>query len=187
MGYSSRSGGPSTPQRARKSTAGCRMPSISARTCGLASKYSCTWGRTCSLGWPFRVAKKSFTGGWVNRYVDNAAATPALTPAQSAGEQFGGAGGGGAGGWALAPAAPRNVAPANARAPTAPTTARYPGRPDANIIAASPSSNDWRIHWAGSRVEAPSTTNLAVQDGRRTAVETDVEIAGIVAINVEPG
>ena len=54
-------------QRARKSTAGCLMPSSSARTCGLASKYSCTWGRICSLDSPSMVAKNSFTGGWVNR------------------------------------------------------------------------------------------------------------------------
>src|SRR6185312_1686245 len=85
-----------------------------------------------------------------------AAATPALTPAQSAGEQFGGVGG-----WALAPAAPpRNIAPANATAPTAPTTARCRGRPDGNIIAPSPSSSDWHIRRAVAPVErAPGRPN----------------------------
>ena len=54
-------------QRFRKSSAGCLMLWSSVRTSGLASKYSCTWGRIWSLDWPLRVAKKSFTGGWVNR------------------------------------------------------------------------------------------------------------------------
>src|SRR5689334_18341347 len=93
-----------------------------------------------------RVAKNAFTSGWVNRYVDVAAATPALTLAQSAGEQFGGAGGG-AGGSALAVAAPpRKTAPADAKAPTASATARYPERRDGNTITVlSFIEFDWRI------------------------------------------
>src|SRR6185312_14013461 len=106
-----------------------------------------------------------------------AAATPALTPAQSAGEQFGGAGGGGVGGSALAAAAPpRNITPANATAPTASATARCPRRPDGNTIAPSPSSSAWRIHRAVARVEGPWTTEFW-PSRRRTAVDTDVEIA----------
>jgi len=122
---------------------------------------------------------------------------PALTPAQSAGEQFGGAGGGGIGGSALAAAAlPTNIAPANATAPTAPTTARRPGPRDGNIIAASPSSNEWRIHRAywSSWLDLGRPI-LAVQARETDAMNADVGIAvgrvatihGVAAVNANPG
>src|SRR5262245_59243430 len=97
-------------QRVWMSTNGCRMPPRSDFTWGLAAMYACICDRIWSFGWPLRPLKKAFTSGWVNRYVDIDAETPAETPAMSATVQFGGSAN--AAGTAL-----NSVAPARALVP----------------------------------------------------------------------
>src|SRR5690349_10114952 len=72
--------------------------------------YTLTFEATCSRDMALRLLMKSFRSGWVNRYADVDASTPARTPSRSAALQFGGL----AAGSSLACAsglAPRSAAP----------------------------------------------------------------------------